>query len=97
MQGEILARYCAKAKQQWTKGHASITNIARNRNNVGGSINFDMRLGRNVSRKHTRIYCSFLGLFTILVFLVLRYLYKEDILAPVVRETAKVTSMVLRF
>ena len=60
-------------------------------------INFDMRLGPDMSLENILAFIVAFSafLFTIFgIFWSCWFLYKEDILAPVVRETAKVTSMV---
>ena len=60
-------------------------------------INFDMRLMPNMSIENTIAFIVAFSAFIYTIFGIFWscwYLYKEDILAPVVRETAKVTSMV---
>ena len=60
-------------------------------------INFDMRLGPEMSLENILAFIVAFSAFIYTIFGIFWscwYLYKEDILAPVVRETAKVTSMV---
>ena len=60
-------------------------------------INFDMRLGPEMSLENILAFFVAFSAFIYTIFGIFWscwYLYKEDILAPVVRETAKVTSMV---
>mgnify|MGYP001209733297 FL=1 len=60
-------------------------------------INFDMRLGPDMSLENILAFIVAFSAFIYAIFGIFWscwYLYNEDILAPVVRETAKVTSMV---
>ena len=60
-------------------------------------INFDMRLGPEMSLENILAFIVAFSAFIYAIFGIFWscwYLYTEDILAPVVRETAKVTSMV---
>ena len=60
-------------------------------------INFDMRLGPEMSLENILAFFVAFSAFIYTIFGIFWscwYLYKENILAPVVRETAKVTSMV---